>query len=117
MRWEGREQSSNLEDRRKVSPQGMAIGGGGLLLLLLIGYLFGVDPNDLNQLIGNANVGQPGAPGQAGDQPLTAEEERTKEFAGTILRFTEVVWGEQFSQAGRDYEPPKMVLFSDNVQT
>jgi predicted metalloprotease len=117
MRWEGREQSSNLEDRRKIKPQGLAIGGGGLLLLLLLGYMFGVDPNDLNQLIGNANVGQPGAPGQAGDRPLTADEQRTQEFAGTILRFTEVVWDEQFRKKGLEYETPKMVLFSESVQT
>jgi len=117
MRWEGREQSSNLEDRRRLKPQGLAIGGGGLLLLLLLGYMFGVDPNDLNQLIGNANVGQPGAPGQAQDRELTAEEQRTQQFAGTILRFTEVVWDEQFRKARKQYEPPKMVLFSESVQT
>ena len=35
----------------------------------------------------------------------------------TVLRYTEVVWSEQFQRAGERYEPPKMVLFSDQVET
>ncbi len=118
MRWEGREQSSNLEDRRRIKPQGLAIGGGGLLLLLLLGYLFGVDPGELTKLLGDANLnGQPGAQGQAEDRPLTPEEQRTQAFVGSVLKFTEVVWDEQFRKAGREYQKPKMVLFSESVQT
>jgi len=117
MRWQGREQSSNLEDRRRIKPQGLAIGGGGLLLLMLLGYMFGIDPAQLNQLVGDIAKNQPGAQGQADDRPLSPEEERTRQFAGAILGFTEDVWGEQFSKVGKRYEKPRMVLFSESVQT
>jgi predicted metalloprotease len=114
MKWEGHEESSNLEDRRRRNTKGLAIGGGGALVLLLIGALLGVDPQKLNQLIGNPQV----APNQqAEDRPPTAAEEQSREFAATILRFTEEVWGEQFRKAGKRYEAPHMVLFSNQVQT
>src|SRR5262249_21352820 len=48
---------------------------------------------------------------------LTPEEERSHKFIGTILRFTEEVWDEQFRQAGERYEKPHMVLFSRQVET
>ena len=116
MRWQGGEQSENLEDRRRVGPTGIAIGGGGLLLLMLIGAFFGVDPRKINQLVnqvqqgGNANVA-------ARDRELSPEEKRQEEFIATILRFTEIVWDEQFQRAGEHYERPHMVLFSDQVRT
>jgi predicted metalloprotease len=93
----------------------LAIGGGGMLLLLVVGMLLGVDPRQLNQLIGQAQQGNPGAPGQ--ERELTPEEIEQGEFTATVLRFTEVVWDEQFRQIGRQYEPPRMVLFANAVQT
>jgi predicted metalloprotease len=115
MQWEGQEQSSNLEDRRRIGKKGLAVGGGGLLLILILGYLFGVDPQLLNQLVGPAN--QPGANGVQEQRPLTAEEQRSRDFAATILRFTEVVWDEQFRKVDKRYQPPHMVLFSQSVET
>ncbi|MBS0265437.1 MAG: neutral zinc metallopeptidase, partial [Planctomycetes bacterium] len=44
MRWEGDRESENLEDRRRASPRGMAIGGGGALIVVVIGLLLGLDP-------------------------------------------------------------------------
>jgi predicted metalloprotease len=119
MRWEGGEESENLEDRRRLSPKGVAIGGTGALLVLIIGYFLGVDPQKLNQLIGNAQVGGAGGPenGQVEQRAPTAQEERARRFSATILRFTEKVWGDQFGKAGKRYEPPHMVLFSARVQT
>lgn len=118
MKWEGHEQSGNLEDRRTISKKGMAIGGGVVgLVVLLLGILFGVDPQQLNQLIGNLPVNQQGPPGQVEERQPTPEEERSRRFAATILKFTEEVWTEQFSRAGERYVPPHMVLFSDRVQT
>ena len=107
MRWRGAEQSENLEDRRRSGPGGVALGGGGLLLLIIIGAIFGVDPRKLNQLVnqgqqgGNVNVA-----GQ--DRELSPQEKEQQEFTATILRFTEVVWEEQFQQAGKQYAPPHM---------
>jgi predicted metalloprotease len=119
MDWEKGEESKNLEDRRGLSRRTMAVGGGvGAGVLLLIAALLGVDPQKLNQFFGNApNGGQGGAGGQVEDRPATAEEKRTRKFAATILRFTEEVWDEQFRKAGKRYEPPHMVLFTDETET
>jgi len=115
MRWQGGEQSGNLEDRRRIGGRGVAIGGGGLLLLVVVGLLFGVDPKQLNQLIGQAQA--PGGNVAGEERELTPEQQQQREFMATVLRYTEVVWGEQFQRAGERYEPPKMVLFSDQVET
>ena len=112
---EGRE-SENLEDRRGMSPKKLAVGGGiGAVVLMLIGYFLGVDPQKLNQLL---NQGQPGGgQGQVQERPLTEEEQRSRKFYSTVLAFTEDVWSEQFQKAGKRYEAPHMVLFSDQVDT
>jgi len=115
MRWQGEEQSENLEDRRRKGGP-MMLGGGGLVLLVIVAMLFGVDPRKINQLVNQAQVNANGnGGGQQAD--LSPEELKQREFMATILRFTEVVWNEQFRKAGEKYEPPKMVLFSDRVQT
>ncbi len=112
---EGRE-SENLEDRRGAGTRKLAVGGGiGAILVLLIGAYFGIDPQQLNQLL-NGGGGQQG--GQQGEQrPPTPEEARSRKFYSTILAFTEDVWTEQFRKEGKTYTPPKMVLFTDQVQT
>jgi predicted metalloprotease len=119
MRWQGGSQSGNLEDRRRMgSAGGVAIGGGALLVISLLFLCMGGDPRQLQQLLQNAQVQPPpGALGPGDERPETPQEARTREFAATILGFTEEVWGEQFRQIGRVYEPPKMVLFSDRVST
>ncbi len=117
MRWQGGEQSENLEDRRSISPRTAAIGGIGTLVLLVVGYFLGVDPQRLNQLLNNAQQRQGGGAEQGERRPETPEEKRTREFAATILGFTEKVWNEQFRKIGRRYEPPHMVLFSNQVDT
>src|SRR5262245_5519430 len=115
MRWRGGEQSKNLEDRRRKAPA-VAIGGGGLLLLMIVGALFGIDPRKINQLVGQAQQG--GNPNVAAqDEELSPQEKQQQEFTATILRFTEIVWEEQFKRAGEQYEPPQMVLFTNQVQT
>lgn len=112
MRWQSGEQSDNLEDRRGMSPKRLALGGGGIIIVVL-GLLFGFNPNNLNQFLGNA-------PGGGDDGPrreLSEKEKRQRKFMATVLRYTEEVWEEQFRRAGKTYEKPKMVLFSQSVQT
>ncbi len=118
MRWKGGEQSENLEDRRSTGGKGVAAGGLGLLVVVALGLFFGIDPQQMNQLIGQAQQAQlGGGAGGGGERELTPEEKEQREFSATILRFTEVVWGEQFRRIGKTYEPPHMVLFADQVQT
>jgi predicted metalloprotease len=117
MKWEGEEQSSNVEDRRGLSKKGLAIGGGaGALILVVVAALLGIDPQKVNQLLGGAQGGgQQGGPAE--ERPLSAEEKRGQEFAATILRFTEKVWDDQFRKIGKEYVKPHMVLFSKSVDT
>jgi predicted metalloprotease len=116
MKWEGEEESSNVEDRRGIGKKGLAIGGGAALLIALVAGLLGIDPQKVNQLLGGLQgAGQQGGPGE--NRPLTAEEQRSYKFTATILRFTEKVWDEQFRKIGKKYEKPRMVLFAERVQT
>jgi predicted metalloprotease len=116
MKWEGEEQSSNVEDRRGMGKKGLAIGGAGALIVVVVAALLGIDPQKVNQFLGGMQAGgQQG--GQGEERPLTAEEKRSKDFAATILRFTEKVWDEQFQKIGKEYTKPHMVLFSEQVDT
>jgi len=115
MDWEKGEESENLEDRRGLNSRKVAIGGGiGVVVILLIGALFGLDPEKLKQLVGNAPGG---GNGQGEKRAPTADEERSRKFASTILRYTEKVWDDVFTKAGKRYEKPKMVLFTAQVDT
>jgi predicted metalloprotease len=116
MKWEGEEESSNVEDRRGMGKKGLAIGGAGALIVVVIAALLGVDPQKMKQLVGGVQGGG-GQGEQAEERPLTAEEQRTHKFAATILRFTEKVWDEQFRKIGKEYSNPRMVLFSERVDT
>src|SRR5262245_17534508 len=117
MKWEGQEESENVEDRRGLGKKGLVIGGGGALLILLVGALLGVDPKELNKRIGNAQNNPGGGQNNQVERPLTPEEQRSRKFAATILRFTEEVWDEQFRKAGKSYQKPHMVLFAEQVDT
>ncbi len=92
---------------------GMAVGGGlGTLILLLAVFFLGGDPRIvLNQ--------GPGGPGLQQQQPraLNPEHEKLKDFVSVVLADTEDVWRELFRQQGRTYRDPKLVLFSDYVDS
>jgi predicted metalloprotease len=118
MRWQGGRQSDNLQDRRRMGPgRGVAVGGSAVLIIALILLCMGADPRQIQQLLQNAPQA-PAGPGEGQvERPETPEEARTREFTATILGFTEEVWDEQFRRAGQRYEPPQMVLFSDQETT
>jgi predicted metalloprotease len=126
MRWKGERQSDNVEDQRGA-PTGrvVAVGGGlGTLAFFLIAVLLGADPQKLLQLLGNnPQVAGPQAPGgqgpQGGGPPQQgnpAEDERA-EFVGVVLKDTEDVWDELFREMGKEYQKPKLVLFTDNIRS
>lgn len=113
MKWRGHRQSENVEDRRMSGKQMAAFGGGGSVIVIILALLLGADPMQLLQQANPPGGGNP--PGQQRD--LNTEEKRYKEFASTMLAFTEDVWTEQFRAEGKTYQPPKMVLFYDRVRT
>ena len=92
MKWEGRKESENVEDRRGLGKKaGLAIGGGGGLILLLVALLFGVDPQQLANLVGpgpgGAVIGPPN--GRQARPPADPEEERmaaSRRWCSTIRR-------------------------------
>lgn len=114
MRWEGQRESDNVEDRRGIRMGGGAgLGCGGVLLVLVISYLTGNDPAQLLRLLQQA---QP-AEQQTGPAPGPPANDRQGEFAKKILGSTEDVWTAIFAKSGQTYEKPKLVLFSDEVQS
>ncbi len=110
MQWEGREESTNVEDRRGGGlSTGAVVGGGGGLVLILLALLFGVDPRQF--------MGQGGGGGQRAGRQADPDEERMAHFAKTIFHDTEVVWDEQFQKMGKTYRKPTLVLFTDQVDS
>jgi uncharacterized protein len=112
MRWQGRRESSNVEDRRGMR-YGRAGGIGiGSIVLALIAIYFGQDPSVVLQGV------QPSAPsGEQVPYEESAEEAQLREFVSVVLADTEDAWGQIFSAAGRTYEQPKLVLFSGAVES
>jgi len=114
MRWKTGRRSDNIEDRRgmRVGRKGLVGGGIGAIILTLVALYFGVDPAVVLNQAGNL------APTQE-EQPVTfsPEEERLKEFMSVVLADTEDVWGALFQSSGQHYQPPKLVLFSDAVES
>jgi uncharacterized protein len=115
MRLDEEDESQNIEDRRgfRVS-RGAAGGGIGAIAIILIALFFGVDPSLLLQ--GNlqeTNVSQAPAPQV---QPAGRQDEM-RQFVARVLGSTERTWSEIFQAAGRTYEKPTLVLFSDAVQS
>jgi predicted metalloprotease len=120
MKTEGREESGNVEDRRGMPVKtGLAIGGGGVtLLIVVLGLIFGFDPQKLLNDAGGGQGGQQvGDASGASDRPKDPEEEKMVHFAKVIFHDTEVIWGEQFRKMGRRYEEPILVLFTGQVET
>jgi len=109
MQWMGRRESSNVEDRRGITGGGMAVGGGviGVIFILAKFLLGGGDLNDLQQL----------APPQ--QQELTTEQKAAQDteaaFVKVVLADTEDVWTKLFSDMGRTYTDPTLVLFSGST--
>ena len=109
MRLDGRRESTNVDDRRGKKV-GAGIGIGGLIIAGVIFLLTGKIPTNLIQ---NMNVS---SSTETAYTP-TAEEEELASFAKKILAGTEDVWTAEFKKMGRTYDPPKLVLFSDAVQS
>jgi predicted metalloprotease len=113
MRWKGREQSGNVEDRRGMSGRKMAAGGTvGTLAILLIVWLLGGNPSQvINSLQSSAEE-----TGTA-DPAVIAAEEEMAQFVSVVLKDTEDIWHELFRTSGNTYREPTLVLFSGSVES
>jgi len=107
MRWTGRQQSGNVEDRRGMGGGGkIAIGGGAGIIILIISVLLGQNPLDY------INPGGEGSQIQQQQQPTSEEENQKAEFVRVVLKDTEDVWNKLFQERGETYQEPILVLFS-----
>ena len=111
MRWRGRQQSGNVEDRRGMSGGKIAIGGGAGIIILIISLLLGENPLDYI----NNGGGSPAI--QQQQQPPTAQEEELAQFVKVVLKETENVWHVLFQQRGENYQEPKLVVFTGSDQS
>lgn len=108
MRWRGKRQSRNVEDRRGLSGGGkIAAGGGiGILLILLLSVFTG---KDLGALLKLFDTGTPAElrPVSTGPRP----DDTTAEMISVVLASTEDIWSAVFREAGSEYHPPGLVIF------
>lgn len=139
MEWKGRRQSDNIEDRRSDPsgggnpfgrgggfsfPSGGGVGrrGGGLsigtiIFLVVIYLIFKAMGIDLMQVMdGGGSVGGPGYEQSQSSPQAPANDEMTA-FVRTVLAETEDTWHGIFQSQGKDYEEPRLVLFSGQTQS
>jgi predicted metalloprotease len=145
MRWQGRRESDNVEDRRDDSggpdsgggfgvpfPGGggggfqipMGEGGGvgiiGVIVIVGIALLLGVDPR---VLLNGGGIEIPGGgrqiqlPNDRQPRAVSAEDDSMKRFVSVVLADTEDTWTRIFRDMGRTYTPPKLVLFRRGIQS
>ncbi|WP_297929519.1 neutral zinc metallopeptidase [uncultured Aggregatibacter sp.] len=111
MRWQGRRESSNVEDRRA---SGGGFGGGkptGVLglIIILVGAYYGVD---LSGLVGEMEVGT------TQSSPLQSQQEdQLFKLSKVVLGDTEEVWSTYFSKNNRQYVEPRMVIYNGVTPT
>jgi len=126
MRWGDFRRSENVEDRTEGMPEGrggglpfggLHIGGGALIILVIVGMLFGINPLEMLGLLsgGDGTVQQAPSRAQPGYGPQTgapsSAADVNKDFSRAVLGDTEDVWGAIFRQMGSRYVPPTLVLF------
>jgi uncharacterized protein len=114
MKWKGRRQSANVQDRRGMGVGGKTMVGGGLggLLLVLLFSLLGGNPGDLSNTPPPPTMSDP-----KGSMEVTEQEQELADFVSVVLADTEDIWTQEFEKRGMTYEEPKLVLFSDSVQS
>lgn len=138
MKWQGRERSSNIEDRRGQGggglggsgggfgplggsriPMGRAGGGGlGLIgIIVVLGIIwFATGQNPIDILTGGGG-GTTTSSSQWSPPASTAGQDELADFVGVVVKDTENLWGEVFQQNNMTYQPPTVVLFSDATQS
>lgn len=117
MKLSGRRESSNVDDRRgsKTKKAG-GVGIVGVIIAMLVVYLQGGNPLSVLSDSSVMSSVTTSASSSEDYQP-TAEEEQMATLCRQILASTEDVWSKKFAEAGLDYEPPTLVLFTGSVQS
>jgi predicted metalloprotease len=116
MKWTGRRESSNVDDRRGLSGGKIAAGGGvvGIVIYLLYTLLSGnnIDPSQIQQQLSE----QTNQSSQLTPEEQKADDERAS-FVKVVMAETEDVWNKIFSEKGQQYVEPALVLFRGVVES
>jgi predicted metalloprotease len=112
MLWQGRRESDNVEDARGSGGGGRLVLGGGIgtVVLVVLYLLLGGDP----QALFNSQQAQLPQTAQYDSQ---APRDEASKFVAVVLANTEDAWNEIFRQMGREYQEPRLVLFTDMIQS
>jgi predicted metalloprotease len=114
MRWKDDRRIENVEDRRRIRPAQIVIGGViGALILGAVAMFRGAEPRPLVDLPRN----HPQAVAPPASPPADPQPDPLKDFVSVILGDTENLWHEQFKMMNREYKEPRLVLFTGQVQT
>lgn len=112
MDWRRSRRSTNVEDRRGSGVSGPLVGGGlGTIVIALIVAFLGGDPSVVLDQAAQQN------PQIQAPQNRSPQDDQMTEFVSAVLGDTEDTWGEIFTQNGERYVEPKLVIFSDAVQS
>jgi predicted metalloprotease len=116
MRLDDQDQSRNVEDRRGGGGIGVgrgSVGIGTLVIALAAGYFLGIDPSVILGIASNTSSSQ--TPSRSAAQPPANDEMGV--FVAKVLGSTESTWQKVFSEAGKRYQEPKLVLFTGATPT
>ena len=127
MKWEGNRESDNVEDRRSGGGGGFGGGGGlfggrsigiGTIVVALVGgWIFGINPLTILNLLSGGGAPTAQVQQQAGPAQRPPADDRMAKFVSTVLADTEDVWKEVFAKSGSTYKEPRLVLFRGATQT
>ena len=106
--------SGNVVDRRGMGRGGLIGGGIGTVVLVVVGLMFGVDPR---VILGMAETAQTVQQSRAPQGPAKAPTDEAGRFVQFVLGDTEQTWNALFKQLGRDYQEPKVILFTGATPT
>jgi predicted metalloprotease len=113
MRWQGERRSANVEDRRGFPVRGAGVVGGGAVVVALLAALLGAPPSVVRSILNGAGDNTSTQP----TQPANPADNERVDFVRAILGSTEDVWSAVLPASGRSYVAPKLVLFSDAVES
>ena len=122
MKWEGDRQSDNVEDRRGGGGGfggfgGRTVGIGTLVIALVGGAIFGVDPGTILALLGGGGGPVPVQQAPGGGSQRAPANDRETQFVRTTLAYTEDAWSQIFASQGAQYRPARLVLFENATNT
>ena len=120
MRWGSMRDSGNVEDQESTGPArglggGFKLGGVGLVAVLAISWFLGLNPLDVLRSLQGGDSSTQSAPAPSASAPGARDE--IKEFIARVLGDTEDTWSAIFKKMGREYRPPKLVLFRGAVDS